>query len=125
MSLIPSNFSRSIGYLLSLVAAFLSATYSVRLLIMTFLSKPHFPSSSLLYISEPSIPMLIPLILLGIGAAFFGFIFNETFIGCGSVFYQNSIFTHPTNSGILDASLSQPSLIKYIPLITLLSLITI
>lgn len=125
MSQIPTNFSRSIAYILSVIAAFLSATYSVRLLIMSFISKPHFTSRTINYISEPNNTMLIPLYLQGLGAAYFGYQFNESFIGGGSTFYQNSIFIHPNNTGLLDGSMSQPSLLKYIPQQTLLSLITI
>lgn len=125
MSQIPTNFTRSIAYILSQIAAFLSATYSVRLQIMTFISKPHFTYTTINYISEPNIFMLIPQIFQGIGAAIFGYIFQETFIGGGSTFYQNSIFIHPNHNGILDGTQSQPSFMKYIPQITLISLITI
>lgn len=54
LALVPNNFTRSIAYVLALFAALLSATYSIRLLIMTFLSKPHFPISLLFTISEPT-----------------------------------------------------------------------
>lgn len=125
MSQIPTNFTRSIAYILSQVAAFISATYSVRLLIMTFISKPHFTYTTLNYINEPNKYMFIPLFIQGIGAGFFGYIFQETFIGGGSTYYQNSIFIHPDHNGILDGSQSQSSILKYIPQITLISIITI
>ena len=41
--------------------------------------------------------MLIPLFILGTGAAFFGFMTHELFLGLGSTFYQQAIFTHPDN----------------------------
>jgi NADH-ubiquinone oxidoreductase chain 5 len=40
--LIPNNFSHTIAYFLTIIAAFLTSIYSIRLLILTFLSKPHF-----------------------------------------------------------------------------------
>jgi len=39
---IPNNTTQTIAYLLTLIAAFLTSIYSIRLLILTFLSKPHF-----------------------------------------------------------------------------------
>lgn len=125
MSLIPTNYTRTIAYILSFIAAFISATYSVRVQIMTFISKPHFTQKTINNINEPRKFMLIPQIIQGIGAGIFGYIFQETFIGGGSTFYKNSIFIHPNHFGLLDGSFSQPSIIKYLPQISLISLITL
>ncbi len=119
---VPHNFSRSIAYLLALIAAFLSATYSVRMMIMTFLSRPHFPSSLIPYISEPTLTMLIPLFLLSQGSAMFGYLTQDLFLGMGSTFYLQAIFTHPNHVSLLDGAMSGHSLQKYLPLQTLLLL---
>lgn len=124
MSQIPTNFTRSIAYILSQIGAYISAIYTVRLQIMTFISKPHFTYSISKKISEPNIYMLIPQIIQGIGAGIFGYIFQETFIGGGSTYYKNTIFIHPKHNSILDGSMIQNN-IKYIPQITLISIITI
>jgi hypothetical protein len=34
--------------------------------------------------------LMIPLIILGFGATFMGYLTNEVFLGLGSTFYQNS-----------------------------------
>ncbi len=97
MALIPKNATSTIAYILALVAAVLTATYSARLMILTFLSAPHFPHTVLETIADPPLTMMIPLFILGTGAAFFGFMTHELFLGLGSTFYQQAIFTHPDN----------------------------
>jgi len=50
---IPNNTTQTIAYLLTLVAAFLTSIYSIRLLILTFLSKPHFNNKLTSSIHDP------------------------------------------------------------------------
>lgn len=121
---VPHNFSRTIAYILALLAAFLSATYSVRMLIMTFLSKPHFPLTQIVQkiITEPSMTMLIPLFLLSLGSAMFGYLTQDLFLGQGSTFYLQAIFTHPNHISLLDGSMGGSHAQKYIPLQTQLLL---
>jgi hypothetical protein len=78
--------------------------------------------------------MLLPLILLTLGSTFFGYLTHETFLGIGSTIYQGAIFTHPNNIALLDGSMIPTSVegniigistLKYLPLVTLLILITI
>ncbi len=123
--LIPNNFTHSIAYILTLLAAFLTSFYSIRLLILTFLSKPHYSLTIYSYIKDPEIFMGIPLFILSLGAIFFGYITHELFIGLGSEFYNNSIFIHPDNLRLFDGSLSQGSILKYIPLLTLIFIISL
>lgn len=125
MALIPRNATATIAYILAQVAAILTATYSARLMILTFLSTPNYPHTVLGTIADPSQVMQIPLIILGAGAAFFGFITHELFLGLGSTFYQQAIFTHPDNLTLLDGPLSAPSLLKFLPPATLLILLTL
>ena len=125
MALIPKNATSTIAYILAQVAAILTATYSARLMILTFLSAPHFPHTVLETIADPPLTMLIPLFILGTGAAFFGFMTHELFLGLGSTFYQQAIFTHPDNLTLQDGPLSAPSLLKFLPPATLLILLTL
>ena len=39
--------------------------------------------------------MAIPLIILGLGSIFIGFLLKDLFIGLGSLTFSNSIFVHP------------------------------
>ena len=122
-ALIPKNFSYSFAYLMTLLAAFLTATYSIRLLLFAFLSKPSFSRSTLNTIQDPDLYMFIPLFLLSLGAIFFGYLSHDLFLGIGTTFYQNSLFTHPNHFALFDGPLSQPSFFKFIPLFTFLFLL--
>jgi hypothetical protein len=57
--------------------------------------------------------MLIPLFLLSFGSIFAGFFFKEFFLGLGTPFFQNSIFTFLNPTSLDGEFLS--SLIKNIP----------
>jgi NADH-ubiquinone oxidoreductase chain 5 len=107
--LIPNNFTHTIAYFLTLIAAFLTSIYSIRLLILTFLSKPHFSLKMNHFISDPNLYILIPLALLNLGAIFFGYIFNDLFLGLGSNFYSNSLFIHPDHLRLFDGLFSNNS----------------
>lgn len=121
---IPYNYTKSIAYIFSIQAAYLSAIYSIRQIILTFISKPNFPFSLLFnkIIVDPSLFMLSPLFFQTLGSAFFGYIFHELFLSFGSSIYSNSIFIHPNNLYILDGSIistiSDFKFIKFIPLFT-------
>lgn len=123
---IPRNITRSIAYIQAQTAAILSATYSARLIIMTFLAKPHFPRVISPLIMEPPIlsSMGFPLFILGLGSAYFGYFSHDLFLGIGSTFYQQILFTHPDNVAQQDGPLSLSSGIglEYLPTITLMIL---
>ena len=119
---IPRNATRSIAYIQTQTAAVLSATYSAKLIIMTFLSKPHYPRVISPLIIEPPIFSSIgfPLFIQGLGSAYFGYYSYDLFLGIGSTFYQQIQFTHPDNVAQQDGSLSLSSGIglEYLPTIT-------
>src|SRR5258708_7972144 len=48
---------------------------------------------------------------------FFGFVFSDLFVGIGTDFFGNSIFTHPTNITLVEAEFSLPLLLKLLPTI--------
>jgi len=66
---------------------------------MTFLSKPHYPRVISPLIMEPPIlsSMGLPLFILGLGSAYFGYFSHDLFLGIGSTFYQQILLTHPNN----------------------------
>ncbi len=76
-----------------IITAFLTAIYSWRLLFLTFHGKYNNKKTSLEKTHESPIIMLIPLIILGIGAVLSGILFKDFFIGKDSIsFWQDSIF---------------------------------
>ncbi len=84
----------TIGYyavIVGIFTALLTAIYSWRLIFKTFHGKYNNKKNSLSSIQESSIAMIIPSILLAIGAVASGFIFKEMFIGHDTIFWNNSI----------------------------------
>lgn len=87
------------------MAAFLTSTYSIRLLKIVMLSRPNFSKSLLSFVKDSTYVINIPLIILSFGAIFLGYLTNELFLAYGSTFYLNSIFFHPYNfNSLFDAS---------------------
>lgn len=54
IALVPRNVTSTVSYLLAFFAAILTATYSARLMIMTFFSSPNFPRVVLNTIHDPA-----------------------------------------------------------------------
>jgi len=114
--LIPHNFTHTIAYIFTLIGALLTSLYSTRTMMMTFLSRPLFTKSILPYVQDSGKFMTIPLLILSLGAVIIGYIVNDLFISYGSTFYKNSIFIHPNNIRILDAT-NASSYLKLLPLV--------
>lgn len=117
--LVPLNFTHTIAYILTLLAALLTTIYSTRTLMITKLSRPLFPQAYLGSVKDSGWFMTLPLLLLSIGAIFLGYMTNEIFLSFGSTFYINSIFIHPDNLRLLDAS-NAGSFLGLIPLFFLI-----
>ena len=92
----------AMGYWIATVGiftAFLTAIYSWRLIFKTFHGKYNNKKFGLSSIQESSLFMLIPSLLLAIGAIFSGFLFKEIFIGYDTNFWKSSIlFLNPFGS---------------------------
>jgi len=108
------------AYWLGTISAFFTAYYSWRLLYLTFLSRPNGYRSVLFNAHEPDLRMSIPLGILAFGSIFFGYLTRDLFIGLGTDFFGNAVFTHPRNLVMIDAEFI-PHTIKLIPVIFSLS----
>jgi NADH-quinone oxidoreductase subunit L len=87
----------TVGYYaagIGVFTAFLTSIYSWRLIFKTFHGSFNNKSIKIEETHESPIVMLIPLILLSIGAIFAGFFFKDLFVGHGGVseYWGNSIF---------------------------------
>lgn len=79
-------------YWMTLIAAFLTALYTWRLMFLTFEGKFRGPKDVRAHIHEPPWTMKIPLLVLGAGALFAGGGFRHLFIGDDEAgFWRNSI----------------------------------
>jgi NADH-quinone oxidoreductase subunit L len=88
-------FSKSLfsgyAFVIGIVTAFITSVYSWRLIFKTFHGKYN-NSMSFEKVHESGPVMLIPLLLLAVGAIFSGYIFHEIFIGEKTEFWGKAIF---------------------------------
>ena len=86
------------AFICTLLAAFLTAFYSWRLLFMTFHGKSRADHHALEHAHESPWVMLAPLVVLAFGAVFAGWALDNWFIGAGwPHFWNGSIFNGPDN----------------------------
>lgn len=86
------------AYLLGSLGAFFTAFYSLRLIYLCFLSSPNGYRPVIVNAHESSFLISLPLGVLAIPSIFLGYILKDVFIGLGSPFWANALFTLPFNS---------------------------
>ncbi len=79
---------------IGIITAFLTSIYSWRLIFKTFHGEYNNKNIKIEETHESPLVMLIPLVLLAVGAIFAGYTFKELFIGHGGTtnFWQDSVF---------------------------------
>jgi NADH-quinone oxidoreductase subunit L len=88
----------SYGFWCGLIAAFLTAFYSWRLLLLTFHGSSRADAHTLAHVHESPPVMMGPLFLLALGALAVGFSFDQQMIGSGwEQFWNGSIAAAPGN----------------------------
>jgi NADH:ubiquinone oxidoreductase subunit 5 (subunit L)/multisubunit Na+/H+ antiporter MnhA subunit len=65
---------------------------------------------------DAPLPMAIPLIVLSFGSIFIGWLSKDRFLGAGTGFWSNALFTHPERLALFDGEFL-PSWIKLTPVI--------
>jgi len=85
------------------LSVFFTAFYSFRLIYLTFINNINNNRISVNNIKESSNVILIPLVILGIGSLFVGYLLKDSFIGLGTDFWQNSIFIFSYNMYYIEA----------------------
>ena len=103
------------GFFCGIAAAFLTAFYSWRLLILTFHGTPRADADRMAHVHESPASMLIPLVLLATGAVVTGFAFENLFIGEGwHDFWRGAIVNGPNNTVLHDMH-HVPLLVSLLP----------
>jgi NADH-ubiquinone oxidoreductase chain 5 len=115
------SFSGLYAYILGSITAGITAFYSFRLISLVFLTTPQGNKESYLNSHESKLAVIIPLLILAIFSIFFGFLFSDLFVGLGTDFWANSVFTHPNNISLVEAEFSLNPIIKLLPAILSLS----
>jgi len=111
------SFTGMYAFILGSLTAGITAFYSFRLISLVFLTTPNGQKQSYLNSHESNIAVIIPLLFLALFSIFFGYIFSDLFVGVGSDFFGNSLFTHPNNISIIEAEFSINPIIKLLPAI--------
>jgi len=92
------------AFWLGLTAAFLTAFYSWRLIIMTFHGAPRADEKVMAHVHESPKVMILPLLVLAAGAVFAGILGYDSFIGHDTAaFWGNSIFVLPGHDALENA----------------------
>jgi NADH-quinone oxidoreductase subunit L len=103
------------GYWCGTIAAFLTAFYSWRLIILTFHGTPRADHHTMEHVHESPSVMLVPLILLACGAVATGFVFEGDFIGHHwHEFWGAAIGQRPDNH-VLEGMHHVPGLFALLP----------
>jgi proton-translocating NADH-quinone oxidoreductase chain L len=85
-----NNFS-FFSYIMLVFGAAGTAFYSIRLLYLTFLAETNLSQKTIQYVHESPFLMYFPMLFLGFGSIFVGYIFKDLYIGVGNTIFQNSM----------------------------------
>tara|TARA_B100001057_G_scaffold130897_1_gene130019 strand:+ start:533 stop:2467 length:1935 start_codon:yes stop_codon:yes gene_type:complete len=111
------SVSGSIAFWLGCAAAFLTAFYSWRLLILAFHGAPRASAETMAHVHESPRVMTLPLFVLAVGAVFAGWLGYELFVGIDMKrFWGESIFILPTNTAMENAH-HVPVWVKTLPVV--------
>lgn len=104
-------------YVLGTVAAFMTAFYSFRVLFMTFHGKPRGDEKVAKHAHESEGNMLLPMIFLGFGAVFSGFVLS----GMGNLeWWQGAIYINEAIHPALKEAHNISPVLKYLPFVVVL-----
>ncbi len=103
------------GFVMTVIAAALTAFYSWRLIFLTFHGRTRAPAEVMKHIHESPPIMTVPLGVLAAGALFAGLVFSHLFIGGGyAEFWKGAVFAGPANHVMHDME-TIPFWAKYLP----------
>jgi NADH-quinone oxidoreductase subunit L len=104
------------SYTLGVFAAFMTAFYSWRLLLMTFHGKPKADAETMHHVHESPWVMLIPLLVLAAGATFAGYFTEPYFVGAGRAGFWKAAILVLSGHHSIAASERLTGIIFYVPL---------
>jgi NADH-quinone oxidoreductase subunit L len=105
------------SFALGTLAAFMTAFYISRVMFLTFHGEPRAGEETMHHAHESPWVMLVPLIVLAIGAAFFGYLGYDFFVGDEhATFWKSAILVLPDHDALAAAE-RIPLAIAYAPLL--------
>ncbi|MCH9051483.1 MAG: NADH-quinone oxidoreductase subunit L [Proteobacteria bacterium] len=120
--IIESAFAAATGigqyaFWIGVIVAALTAFYSWRLILMTFHGAPRADEKVMAHVHEAPKTMLIPMVVLAVGAIVIGALGFDTFVGEGArAFWRDSIVVLPAHAALEDAH-NVPLWVKLLPLV--------
>lgn len=111
------SFSGQGAYWLGTISACFTAFYSLRLISLTFITYPNANRTVYTHTHDAPLIVMVPLCILSLLAIFFGYIGKDLFVGMGSDFLSDSLFTYPSHVSIIEAEFGLPIIIKLLPAI--------
>ena len=109
------------AFWLGLAAAFMTAFYSWRLLFMTFHGKPRASNEVMSHVHESPMVMMIPLLVLAVGAVLSGIMGYSYFVGdLRADFWGESLFVLPANDTV-EAAHHVPGWVPWAPFVMAVS----
>ena len=104
------------AFIAGILAAFMTAFYSGRLIFMTFHGTPRCDEHTLAHVHESPRIMLVPLLVLVAGSIFAGMLGYNLFVGAGmEVFWGESVLVLEGHNSI-EAAHHVPAWVRYLPL---------
>jgi NADH-quinone oxidoreductase subunit L len=105
------------GFIAGIAAAFCTAFYSWRLLIMTFHGKSRAEPHVQEHVHESAWVMLLPLCVLSAGAIVAGFLLHNLVLGADwAAYWHNSLVIAPDNH-VMEQMEGVPAAVRYLPLL--------
>ncbi len=103
------------AFIMGMAAAFLTAFYSWRLIIMTFHGAPRADHHTMEHVHESPAVMLIPLFVLALGALFTGAYFYSDFVGHHWAEFWNGAIVNAPHNHIMHEAHEVPSWVPLAP----------
>ena len=111
-----SSYSGIAVYFVAVTGAVFTTLYSIKVLYLTFISRPNGPLVNYKGAHESDVFMSLPLFILSLFSVFFGYVTKDMFIGLGtSLFTDNSLFIHPFHEIMLKTEFGVSHLFKLLP----------
>ena len=117
LSFATYSVSGHFAYILGTLAAFFTAFYSVRLLILTFITKTNAYKQVINKAHDAPLLLGLPLFILSIFSIFVGYFTKDMAVGLGSTFWGNSLNIIFENNNLIDAEFL-PFVIKILPIVS-------
>jgi len=90
----------SFAFWVGIIAALMTAFYSWRLLFMTFHGRPRASAEVMSHVHEAPLSMMVPLLILALGAIFAGYFAYEPLVGAHTEFWGAAIMVLPAHEVI-------------------------